>query len=58
MGLTRKMNRHLDSNSGLPPELTNSINDLFDEVYGGSEQEEDEEKTDPGQGDEEDGRSV
>ena len=42
MGLTRKMNRHLDSNSGLPPELTNSINDLFDEVYGGSDQEEDE----------------
>ena len=34
MGLTRKVKRNLDNSSGLPPELQDSINSLFDDFYG------------------------
>ena len=34
MGLTRKLKRNLDNSSGLPPELQDSINSLFDDFYG------------------------
>ncbi|MQN00932.1 MAG: hypothetical protein DUD27_01040 [Lachnospiraceae bacterium] len=42
MGLTRKVKRNLDNSSGLPPELRDSINSLFDDFYG-KEDDDDEE---------------
>lgn len=45
MGLTRKVKRNLDNSSGLPPELQDSINSLFDDFYG-KEDDDDEEMDD------------
>lgn len=48
MGLTRKVKRNLDNSSGLPPELQDSINSLFDDFYGKEvdDDEEDDEESD------------
>ncbi len=48
MGLTRKVKRNLDNSSGLPPELRDSINSLFDDFYGkeDDDDEEDDEELD------------
>ena len=49
MGLTRKVKRNLDNSSGLPPELQDSINSLFDDFYGKEvdDDEEDDGKSPP-----------
>lgn len=48
MGLTRKVKRNLDNSSGLPPELRDSINSLFNDFYGkeDDDDEEDDEELD------------
>ena len=52
MGLTRKVKRNLDNSSGLPPELQDSINSLFDDFYGKEvdDDEEDDEESDISRG--------
>lgn len=44
MGLTRKVKRNLDNSSGLPPELQDSINSLFDDFYGKEDDDDDDDE--------------
>ena len=51
MGLTRKVKRNLDNSSGLPPELQDSINSLFDDFYGKEVDDDEEDDDDEDEGD-------
>ncbi|MDD6550787.1 MAG: hypothetical protein PUF16_03305 [Lachnospiraceae bacterium] len=47
MGLMQKTDRnHLDRNGGLPPEAISGIEDLFNEFYGTSDDEEEDSEDD------------